>query len=114
MAILNSLPSTDVVIDMVDESRDEVVSAVDEVTGALKLNLEGVRDAVRKTAREDVLRLIAKALREAMDRLRPHDDALMIGRAPVRCIACNTVMDSVHGHQQRDPRGVVGPVGDPC
>ena len=29
-------------------------------------------------------RLIAKALREAMDRLRPHDDALMIGRAPVR------------------------------
>ena len=42
------------------------------------------------------MRLIAKALREAMDRLRPHDDALMIGRAPVRCIACNTVMDSVH------------------
>ena len=98
MDILNSLPSTDTVIDMIDTSKEEVVSAVDEVTGALKLNLEGVRrDVVRKTAREDVLRLIAKALREAMDRLRPHDDALMIGRAPVRCIACNTVMDSVHG-----------------
>ena len=97
MEILNSLPSTDTVIDMIDTSKEEVVSAVDEVTGALKLNLEGVRrDVVRKTAREDVLRLIAKALREAMDRLRPHDDALMIGRAPVRCIACNTVMDSVH------------------
>jgi hypothetical protein len=97
MDILNSLPSTDTVIDMIDTSKEEVVSAVDEVTGALKLNLEGVRrDVVRKTAREDVLRLIAKALREAMDRLRPHDDALMIGRAPVRCIACNTVMDSVH------------------
>ena len=97
MDILNGLPSTDTVIDMIDTSKEEVVSAVDEVTGALKLNLEGVRrDVVRKTAREDVLRLIAKALREAMDRLRPHDDALMIGRAPVRCIACNTVMDSVH------------------
>ena len=96
MDILNGLLSTDTVIDMIDTSKEEVVSAVDEVTGALKLNLEGVRrDVVRKTAREDVLRLIAKALREAMDRLRPHDDALMIGRAPVRCIACNTVMDSV-------------------
>ena len=63
MEILNSLPSTDTVIDMIDTSKEEVVSAVDEVTGALKLNLEGVRrDVVRKTAREDVLRLIAKAL----------------------------------------------------
>ena len=58
MAILNSLPSTDVVRDMVDESKDEVVSAVDEVTGALKLNLRVFAGTSwRKTAREDVLQV---------------------------------------------------------
>jgi hypothetical protein len=100
MAILNELPDIDKVRGLVQESRDEVAKAVDEVTGALKLNLEGVRrDVARRTSREDVLRMLAKALREAMDRLRPHDDALMIGRAPVRCIACNSVQSNVHNEK---------------
>jgi len=100
MAILNELPDIDKVRGLVQESRDEVAKAVDEVTGALKLNLEGVRrDVARRTSREDVLHMLAKALREAMDRLRPHDDALMIGRAPVRCIACNSVQSNVHNEK---------------
>ena len=52
-----------------------------------------------------MLRLIAKALREAMDRLRPHDDALMIGRAPVRCIrATPSWILSMISQQQSDSR----------
>lgn len=57
--------------------------------GALVHQLRG--EVGRKPTREDVLRLLAKGIKDVSERLRPQDDSLMVGRAPVRCISCNKV-----------------------
>ena len=56
------------------------------------------RELPRKVTKEDVLRLLAKAIKDMSEKLKAPDDAMMVGRVPYRCIACNNTA-GMHGKQ---------------
>ncbi|KAH8056045.1 hypothetical protein JL722_7875 [Aureococcus anophagefferens] len=88
---LEGTPNETTVRAMLSSLQDRIVSKLGGANAALSGEIASMkRELPRKVAREDVLRMLAKGIREVSEKLKSPDDAMMVGRVPYRCIACNT------------------------
>ncbi|EGB12071.1 hypothetical protein AURANDRAFT_61396 [Aureococcus anophagefferens] len=87
---LEGTPNETTVRAMLSSLQDRIVSKLGGANAALSGEIASMkRELPRKVAREDVLRMLAKGIREVSEKLKSPDDAMMVGRVPYRCIACN-------------------------
>ncbi len=53
-------------------------------------------DLRRKVTKTEVMSFVRSSIEDVRERLQPPDDALMIGRSPLRCICCNQQYPTMH------------------
>lgn len=96
---LDGTPNETTVRSMLSSLQDRIISKVGGANATLAGEIAHIkRDLPRKVAREDVLRMLAKGIKEVSEKLKSPDDSLMVGRVPYRCISCNQPT-GMHGKQ---------------